>query len=65
MVRQDFIQLAESQILAGFSRGIDLFTEELNNEIERDEVLKEHSLNEVVECLVDDYGTRHPQIYKK
>lgn len=55
MVRADFVNMAEAQILNGFSRGIGLFMESLNSELEKDEVLKEHSLDEVIEYLVDDH----------
>lgn len=61
MVRSDFITLAENEIYKGFSRGIDLFTESITTEIERDQLLREHSMSEIVECLVDDYVARKQQ----
>ncbi len=55
MVRSDFVNLAEHQTLMGYSRGIELFIESLNEEMERDEILREHSLDDVINIMVADH----------
>lgn len=55
MVRSDFIKLAEQQAALGYSRGIELFMESLNEELHRDEILREHSLDDIINIMVADH----------
>jgi len=58
MMRENFISLIQEKAAQGFNRGLELFMEDLNEELVRDEVLSEHSLDAIVEHLVTDYITR-------
>lgn len=55
MIRDDFKNLAEAQVYNGFARGISIFMESLNEELEHDEVLRENSLESIIDHMVDQY----------
>lgn len=59
MLRRDnFVAMVENQIEAGFARGLQVFTEEINADMSKNAVLHEHSLGDVVDFLVNDYAVR-------
>lgn len=64
MMRENFSKIVFEGINAGFNRGVTLFMEELNIELDRDEVIKEHSLDKVIDVMVDKYLAENNLILK-
>ena len=53
MVREKFNQIIAQEAHLGFQRGIDLFLESLNSEIERDEAITENGVDAYLDYLVE------------
>jgi len=55
MLRENFVEMVQEQCLRGFGRGIDLFMEDLNVELAKDETLQENGLANVVDYITTKY----------
>ena len=53
MVREKFNQIIAQESHLGFQRGIDLFLESLNSEMERDEAITENGVDAYLDYLVE------------
>lgn len=56
MYREKFNELVMHEVSLGFQRGMELFLESLNEEMEKDAFLAEGSLDEYVERLFEEAG---------
>lgn len=52
MLREKFNTLVMETVTSGYQRGIDLFVEDLNTDLERDAYLSESTLDDVLDRLV-------------
>lgn len=52
--QQKFLKLIESNINAGFIRGQQLFAEAVEMDLQKNEILENHSVDDVIEYLITE-----------
>lgn len=55
MIRNKFNEIIALETELGFKRGMELFVEELNTELMRDEYLSENSIDGLLDTLVENF----------
>ena len=54
MLREKFAQIIQENILTGYSRGIDIFLENLEVDLQKREVISENGIETIVESLMEN-----------
>lgn len=54
MLREKFAEIIENALINGYSRGMDVFLENLEIDLQKTEVIKEHGVETIVESIMEN-----------
>ena len=55
-MQREFVDLVNETVDEGFTRGIDLFLEALETDLEKDQIFQEHGVDNVIQHLYEEAG---------